>query len=53
MTINIDPVLIAIGSLQIGWYGLMIALGVLSPSQSLSSQVGFGRDWYTRRATGG
>ena len=29
MTINIDPVLITIGSLQIGWYGLMIALAVL------------------------
>ena len=29
MTINIDPVLLTIGSLQIGWYGLMIALGVL------------------------
>ncbi len=29
MTINIDPVLITIGSLKIGWYGLMIALGVL------------------------
>ncbi len=29
MTINVDPVLIHIGSFQIGWYGLMIALGVL------------------------
>jgi len=29
MTINIDPVFITIGSLEIRWYGLMIALAVL------------------------